>query len=667
MSFLGDIEGIFDPGGDPTAIRAAAAACRTLASELDGVISALDSVAADLEKSWQGVAGAEDQSASAAFQKAWSKFSRAIGEYAQGLEASAAKLDDVAAAIESADEQAARLKEMALAALAVGAGLTLFTFGISDATADAAAMADVAVATGEMSELAAALSFAVDALGDLLATIGDIATRFAMGSGFSLVAEMLDKLVFRHENPLDPANYSAEDVSNIILGGMLNAGLGVAADSSEPVSQFMGAHPVAGFAAYGSATGFLGGAITQFAIEGKKLDAGTIEDIGVGTVLSGIGGAAAGQVSGLIARTGGGAGTDDGSAVTVPAISLPAALDNLEVPAAELSAPDLSAPPAANPPAGGGDAGAAAPPDAGPAAPVAGGPGGPVGTSGTGDPAPAGPPAADPSGPPAVVRPAASVTAPDAPAGPPAADPSGSSAVAGPAAHATAPDAPAVVHADPGDGGAPGGGQAGGEAAGGGPAGGDAAGGGAAPAGGTAGPDPTSPAPGGPVSTSGSSGNVVIRSSVNVLPNIVKDRLFFSPSPTPAAPHAPTALPAAPVPPVSPPPHVGGGRVTVRPGDSLYQIAGQRLGNPNLYPLIQAANPQVVGPDGRIEPGQVLHIPQLPALPPGSTAQVVQPGESVWEIAGGDPALAGRIAELNHLEDPSLVQPGQVLIIPPAA
>jgi nucleoid-associated protein YgaU len=159
----------------------------------------------------------------------------------------------------------------------------------------------------------------------------------------------------------------------------------------------------------------------------------------------------------------------------------------------------------------------------------------------------------------------------------------------------------------------------------------------------------------------------VIRSGVNVLPNIVKDRLFFSPSPAPTAPHAPAAPPGAPVPPVPPvppPPQVGGGTVTVRPGDSLYQIAGQRLGNPNLYPVIQAANPQAVGPDGRIVPGQVLRIPRLP---PGSTAQVVQPGESVWEIAGGDPALARRIAELNHLEDPSLVQPGQVLIIPPAA
>jgi nucleoid-associated protein YgaU/uncharacterized protein YukE len=639
MSFLGDIEGIFDPGGDPAAIRAAATSCRTLATELGGVISALDPVAADLAKSWKGVAGAEDQSASAAFQKAWTKFSGAIGEYAQGLEGAAAKLDEVADAIQSADEQAARLKEMALAALAVGAGLTLFTFGISDATAEAAAMADVAVATGEMSELAAALSFAVDALGDLLATIGDIATRFAMGSGFSLVAEMLDKLVFRHENPLDPANYSAEDVANIILGGMLNAGLGLAADSSEPVSQFMGAHPVAGFAAYGAATGLAGGVITQFAIEGKKLDAGTIEDIGVGTVLSSAGGAAAGKVSELIGGTSGSsAGTDDGSAVTMSAMSLPGALDKLEAPAPDLPGSDL---PAANSPAGGGDdAGAAVPGHADPVAPMPGG---------TGDPAPAAPPAADPSGPSAVAGPAAHVTAPDAPAVEPG-DPG-------------AGGAPAMVPADPGAGGAAGGGPAGGEAPG------SAVPGGGAATAVPAGP-PTPSVPGSAVSTSGSGGNVVIRSGVNVLPNIVKDRLFFSPSPAPTAPHAPAAPPGAPVPPVPPvppPPQVGGGTVTVRPGDSLYQIAGQRLGNPNLYPVIQAANPQAVGPDGRIVPGQVLRIPRLPVLPPGSTAQVVQPGESVWEIAGGDPALARRIAELNHLEDPSLVQPGQVLIIPPAA
>jgi nucleoid-associated protein YgaU len=139
------------------------------------------------------------------------------------------------------------------------------------------------------------------------------------------------------------------------------------------------------------------------------------------------------------------------------------------------------------------------------------------------------------------------------------------------------------------------------------------------------------------------------------------------PGPPPPGPHVPPPGPHVPPPPPPRPAHIGGGTVTVQPGDSLYEIAGHRLGNPNLYPLIEAANPQAVGPDGLIVPGQVLHIPRLPEVPPDATAQVVQPGESLWEIAGGDPALVQRIAELNHLPDPSLIQPGQVLIVPQAA
>jgi nucleoid-associated protein YgaU len=107
--------------------------------------------------------------------------------------------------------------------------------------------------------------------------------------------------------------------------------------------------------------------------------------------------------------------------------------------------------------------------------------------------------------------------------------------------------------------------------------------------------------------------------------------------------------------------------VTVRPGDSLYQIAGQRLGNPNLYPLIEAANPGAVGPNGVIQPGQVLHIPQLPAPPPDCATLVVGAGQNLWDIAGGNPALVERIAQLNQLSDPSEIGAGQLLIVPASA
>jgi nucleoid-associated protein YgaU len=136
-----------------------------------------------------------------------------------------------------------------------------------------------------------------------------------------------------------------------------------------------------------------------------------------------------------------------------------------------------------------------------------------------------------------------------------------------------------------------------------------------------------------------------------------------APTPPPPAPvmHVPSPPPPPPL-----PPHVGGGTFTVQPGDNLYNIAKERLGNPNLYPLIQAANPQV-GPNGLIFPGQVLHIPVVRTPPANSVTQVVQPGDSLWGLANGNEALVQKIAELNHLKDPSLIFPGQVLIIPPTA
>jgi hypothetical protein len=59
-------------------------------------------------------------------------------------------------------------------------------------------------------------------------------------------------------------------------------------------------------------------------------------------------------------------------------------------------------------------------------------------------------------------------------------------------------------------------------------------------------------------------------------------------------------------------PSSGDGTYTVEPGDNLSEIAESKLGNPNLWPEIQAANPQLVPADGSpIIPGEVLRIPRL--------------------------------------------------------
>jgi nucleoid-associated protein YgaU/uncharacterized protein YukE len=483
VSFFSDIEGIFDPGGDPAAIRGAAGACRTLASSLRDAVAALDSVADGLQKSWRGVAGAEEQSAGAAFQRAWRGFSAAIADYAGRLDQAAGQLDQVAAEIQSADQQAARLKEVALAALAVGAGLTLFTFGISDAAAEASAMADVAVATGLMSALDATLADAAAMLGDLLSAFVQVAARFAMGAGFSLASEMISKLAFYHENPLDPASYSANDVSNVLLGGMLTAGMGEVIANSTSLSDFMSDHPVAGTAASGATGGLLGSAISQFAIQGKKLDASTLETVAAGTALSAVSGGVIGKLGttqGPIgAILGGSRAADQSAPVEVP--GPPAAGDDVDAPVPDAPVPD--------------------------------------------------PPPAESAG---IVTRALSQAA----------------------------------------------------------------------------------------GVTGMTRSDVIRGAVGVPVSVLKNELFSGSRPaSPAMPSAPPAPPAPPKPPTPPAPRVP--HVTLPP------------------------------------------VPPGPAQTGGTVT--VRAGDSLWEIAGGDPALVQQIAELNHLPDPSLIQPGQVLMIPEAA
>lgn len=498
MSFFSTIKGDFDPGGDPGAIRTAAAAHRTLASELLRGVTALDKEATGLQASWKGTPGSAGESASAAFQKAWKEFSAAITEYARGLDGAAGHLDAIADAIQNADEQAARLRDMAEAALVVGGLLTVFSFGTSDAAAVGAAMADAAAAATVMDMLGSLLDAAVAALGSFLDAFVGVAARFAMGSTFTLISEMIDKAI-HGMNPLDPANYDAEDIANVIRGGMVQSALGVGSDwaeeNSPALAAFQNAHPVLYTTGYAGLNGFISTALTEYAIEGKKLDLSTIEAVGAGTAIAAGSGAAVrggvlwlgsrGGVVGQVFSDGQGSGT------------ISRALGKVG---------DLTSIGKAN----------------------------------------------------------------------------------------------------------------------------------------------------------------VIDSWANQPGSVLRYNLFFAQPRGLTGAQAPPAPPGVPEPQVPAPPQIGGGTVTVRPGDSLYQIARRRLGNPNLYPVIQAVNPQV-GPGGLIVPGQVLHIPRLPPLPAGSTAQVVQPGDSVWGLAGGDPALVKQIAELNGLANPAQIQPGWVLIIPPAA
>ena len=82
--------------------------------------------------------------------------------------------------------------------------------------------------------------------------------------------------------------------------------------------------------------------------------------------------------------------------------------------------------------------------------------------------------------------------------------------------------------------------------------------------------------------------------------------------------------------------------------------------------MIWAANSREDPNPNLIFPGQVLQIPAVPTFPAGSTAVIVQPGETLSQIANGDQQQMAAIAELNNITTPNRLVPGRALIIPPA-
>jgi nucleoid-associated protein YgaU len=103
------------------------------------------------------------------------------------------------------------------------------------------------------------------------------------------------------------------------------------------------------------------------------------------------------------------------------------------------------------------------------------------------------------------------------------------------------------------------------------------------------------------------------------------------------------------------------------PGDDLYEISGREYGDPNLWPVIWAANSREDPNPNLIFPGQVLQIPAIPKFPAGSTALIVPPGETLSQVANGDQQQMAAIAALNDITNPDRLVPGRALIIPPVS
>lgn len=97
---------------------------------------------------------------------------------------------------------------------------------------------------------------------------------------------------------------------------------------------------------------------------------------------------------------------------------------------------------------------------------------------------------------------------------------------------------------------------------------------------------------------------------------------------------------------------------TVRPGDTLYRIAGTYG---TTVSAIVAAN-NIANPD-LIYPGQVLVIPST-TTPTTQIRYVVVPGDTLYRIALRYDTTVSAIVLANNIANPDLIYPGQVLIIP---
>jgi nucleoid-associated protein YgaU len=123
----------------------------------------------------------------------------------------------------------------------------------------------------------------------------------------------------------------------------------------------------------------------------------------------------------------------------------------------------------------------------------------------------------------------------------------------------------------------------------------------------------------------------------------------------------------------------------VRPNETLWRIARERLGDPRRWTEIADLNPHLADPDF-LDPGMVLRLPSttspqhVEARATGTTSYEVQPGDTLSEIALDELGDAGRYPEIaaassdtvqpdgDRLSDPDHIEPGWILTIPgPAA
>lgn len=248
------------PQGNPGELHAAASTWTNVAGSLSTLVNDSQGRVASLSASWQG-------SGKDAFEQEWTKLAAAVRDGCDELTGVAAALDQAADKLADAQHRYEVAAGAAVATVAIGIGLTAFTFGASDGVAAEATTLEVGAAVEVATE---AVTTAETLLAAAVNIASQMVTRFVVFLGVDLASQAaISTVVYPDHNPfghidLTSAVSLAAGAAIPIPGGIvarIGAGAAVGA-GQDALSQLLATGKVdPGEVLFNGAVGAAGGAV----------------------------------------------------------------------------------------------------------------------------------------------------------------------------------------------------------------------------------------------------------------------------------------------------------------------------------------------------------------------------------------------------------------------
>ena len=227
--------GLWWPAADPARLRAAAAAWRSLASEVEAMSASASSVARSMAAENQGHA---IDAFEAYWGSRWAGSTEALPAVTEGARALADGLDRYAAAVEKARAQIEELIAAAVTVAVIGIGLTVLTVGISDVAAGAVAGSLIAAAAAVGIELSTEVA-AIIATGLVISGVG------ALEGGLSDLALQTERVGYFHDqasiNWTEALMWAGSGALTGAVGASAGAGLRTVTEMGAPALGRIGA------------------------------------------------------------------------------------------------------------------------------------------------------------------------------------------------------------------------------------------------------------------------------------------------------------------------------------------------------------------------------------------------------------------------------------------